>query len=118
MLSSIRFEAFIWADDVATALRGFATFAATRLTTAFFASVAEFLAVFLFAAAFFVVLAAIVFTAVLRAILTRDQAIAGAGGRRRQKKDESPQSTPVPAAQPHASGPSPTKTWAMSAEPR
>ena len=37
---------------------------------------------------------------------------------RRQKKYESPQSTPVAAAQPHASGPSPTERWAMSAEPR
>jgi len=48
----------------------------------------------------------------------RDQALAGAACRRRQKKYESPQSTPVPAAQPHASGPSPTERWAMSAEPR
>ena len=46
------------------------------------------------------------------------QALAGAACRRRQKKYESPQSTPVPAAQPHASGPSPTAKWAMSAEPR
>src|SRR4029450_1245495 len=38
--------------------------------------------------------------------------------RRRQKKYESPQSTPEPAAQPHASGPSPTEKWAMSAEAR
>ncbi len=38
--------------------------------------------------------------------------------RRRQKKYESPQSTPAAAAQPHASGPSPTERWAMSAEAR
>src|SRR6478609_5292011 len=36
--------------------------------------------------------------------------------RRRQKKYESPQSTAVPAAQPHASGPSPTETCAIRAE--
>ena len=48
----------------------------------------------------------------------RGQALAGVACRRRQKKYESPQSTPVPAAQPHASGPSPTARWAMSAEPR
>src|SRR6266849_10181722 len=35
-----------------------------------------------------------------------------------QKKYESPQSTPVAAAQPHASGPSRTERWAMSAEAR
>ena len=46
------------------------------------------------------------------------EALAGVACRRRQKKYESPQSTPVPAAQPHASGPSPTERWAMSAEPR
>ena len=34
-----------------------------------------------------------------------------------RKKDESPQSTPVAAAKPHASGPSPTAKCAMSAEP-
>src|SRR5213078_563122 len=48
----------------------------------------------------------------------RGQALAGVACRRRQKKYESPQSTPVAAAQPHASGPSPTERWAMSAEPR
>ena len=48
----------------------------------------------------------------------RSQALAGAACRRRQKKYESPQSTPVAAAQPHASGPSPTERWAMSAEAR
>jgi hypothetical protein len=36
------------------------------------------------------------------------QAPAGAACRRRQKEYESAQSTPVPAAQPHASGPSPS----------
>jgi len=46
----------------------------------------------------------------------RGQALAGVGCRRRQKKYESPQSTPVAAAQPHASGPSPIERWAMSAE--
>ena len=40
----------------------------------------------------------------------------GAVCTRRQKKYESPQSTPVAAAQPHASGPSPTARCAMSAE--
>jgi hypothetical protein len=45
------------------------------------------------------------------------QALVGVA-RRRQKKYESPQSTPVAAAQPHASGPSPTEKWAMSAEDR
>ena len=45
-------------------------------------------------------------------------ALAGVASRRRQKKYESPQSTLVPAAKPHASGPSPTAKWAMSAEPR
>src|SRR6266851_3361035 len=44
--------------------------------------------------------------------------LAGVACTRRQKKYESPQSTPVAAAQPHASGPSPTERWAMSAEPR
>src|SRR5438094_7359702 len=48
----------------------------------------------------------------------RGQALAGVACRRRQKKYESPQSTPVAAAQPHASGPSPTERWAMSAEAR
>jgi len=48
----------------------------------------------------------------------RGQALAGVACRRRQKKYESPQSTPVAAAQPHAFGPSPTARWAMSAEPR
>ena len=38
--------------------------------------------------------------------------------RRRQKKYEIPQSIRVPAAQPHASGPSPTARWAIIAEPR
>src|SRR5262245_2846911 len=46
------------------------------------------------------------------------QALAGAACRRRQKKYESPQSTPVAAAKPHTSGPSPTERWAMSAEAR
>src|SRR5713101_8390352 len=44
--------------------------------------------------------------------------LGGVACTRRQKKYESPQSTPVAAAQPHASGPSPTERWAMSAEPR
>src|SRR5713226_4792955 len=48
----------------------------------------------------------------------RGQALAGVACRRRQNKYESPQSTPVAAAQPHASGPSPTERWAMSAEAR
>src|ERR1700730_9590595 len=48
----------------------------------------------------------------------RGQALAGVACRRRQKKYESPHSTPVAAAQPHASGPSPTERWAMSAEAR
>ena len=48
----------------------------------------------------------------------RGQALAGVTCRRRQKKYESPQSTPVAAAQPHASGPSPTERCAMSAEAR
>ena len=39
----------------------------------------------------------------------RGQTLAGVAYRRRQKKYESPQSTPVAAAQPHASGPSPTE---------
>jgi hypothetical protein len=42
----------------------------------------------------------------------------GEACRRRQKKYESPQSTPVPTDQLHASGPSPTERWAISAEPR
>ena len=46
------------------------------------------------------------------------QALAGVACRRRQKKYESAQSTAVAAAQPHASGPSPTEKWAMSAEAR
>jgi hypothetical protein len=50
--------------------------------------------------------------------VVRGQALAGVACRRRQKKYESPQSTPVAAAQPHASGPSPTERWAMSAEAR
>ena len=41
-----------------------------------------------------------------------------AASRRRQRTYERLQSTPVPAAQPHASGPSPTAKWAMSAETR
>ena len=45
----------------------------------------------------------------------RGQALAGVVCRRRQKKYESPQSTPVAAAEPHASGPSRTERWAMSA---
>jgi hypothetical protein len=36
--------------------------------------------------------------------------------RRRQKKYERAQSTPVPTAQPHASGPSPTERCAINAE--
>ena len=48
----------------------------------------------------------------------RGQALASAACRRRQKKYESPQSTPVAAAHPHACGPSPTARCAMSAEPR
>ena len=39
----------------------------------------------------------------------RGQALPGVACRRRHKKYESPQSTPVAAAQPHASGPSPTE---------
>ena len=50
--------------------------------------------------------------------LIRAQALARMVSKRRQETYESPQSTPVPAAQPHASGPSPTAKWAMSAEPR
>src|ERR1700704_2918491 len=46
------------------------------------------------------------------------QAIAGVACTRRQKKYESPHSTPVVDAQAHASGPSPTERSAMSAEPR
>ena len=46
------------------------------------------------------------------------QALAGIACRRRQKKYESPQSTPVAAAQPHAWGPSPTEKWAKRAELR
>ena len=42
-------------------------------------------------------------------VACRGQALAGVAYRRRQKKYESPQSTPVAAAQPHASGPSPTE---------
>src|SRR6266852_6298048 len=38
--------------------------------------------------------------------MAESQALAGVACRRRQKKYESPQSTPVAAAQPHASGPS------------
>ena len=47
----------------------------------------------------------------------RPQALAAVACRRRQKKYESPQSTPVAAAQPHTSGPSPIEKWARSAEP-
>jgi len=47
----------------------------------------------------------------------RDEALACVACRWRQKKYENPQSTPVPAAQPHASGPSLTARWAMIAEP-
>ncbi len=46
------------------------------------------------------------------------QTLAGVACRRRQEKYESPQSTPAPAAQPHASGPSPTERCAVSAEAR
>src|ERR687898_2097073 len=46
------------------------------------------------------------------------RAHAGDACRRRQKKYENPQSTPVPAAQPHASGPSPIDRWAINADPR
>src|ERR1700687_2405449 len=46
----------------------------------------------------------------------RGQALAGVACRRRQEKYESPQSTPVAAAQLHASTPSPTARWATSAE--
>jgi bifunctional DNA-binding transcriptional regulator/antitoxin component of YhaV-PrlF toxin-antitoxin module len=53
-----------------------------------------------------------------RAVPASRQALAGVACRRRQRKYESPQSTPVPAAQPHACGPSPTARWAMIAEPR
>jgi hypothetical protein len=48
----------------------------------------------------------------------RGQALAGVACRRRQKRYESPQSTPVAAAQPHASGPSPTEMCAMRADTR
>src|SRR6185369_4235074 len=48
----------------------------------------------------------------------RGQARAGGACSRRQKKYESPQSTPVPAAQLHTCGPSPIAKWAMSADPR
>jgi hypothetical protein len=51
-------------------------------------------------------------------LAVRGQALACVTCRRRQKKYESPQSTPVAAAQPHASGPSPTSRCAMIAEPR
>ena len=61
ILLSIRSDALIGADDVATALRGLAAFAATRLTAAFFATFADFLDV----------LPAIVFTPVLRVSLVR-----------------------------------------------
>ena len=47
MLLSIRLDALIWSDDVATALRGLAAFAATRLEAAFFATFADFLDVLL-----------------------------------------------------------------------
>src|SRR5687768_128084 len=40
---SIRVDALIWADDLATALRGLAAFAATRSAAAFFATFADFL---------------------------------------------------------------------------
>jgi hypothetical protein len=46
----------------------------------------------------------------------RGQALAGMACRWRQRKYESPQSTPVAASQPHASGSSPTSRSAMSAE--
>ncbi len=49
---------------------------------------------------------------------SRAQALAGVACRRRQKKSESPQSTPVAAAQLHTFGPSPTEKWAISAEAR
>src|SRR6185436_20824490 len=59
ILLSIRLDALIWSDDAAAALRGLAAFTATRLAAAFFATFAGFFAVFYFAAAFFVVLPAI-----------------------------------------------------------
>src|ERR1700682_200576 len=46
------------------------------------------------------------------------QALAGVACRRRPKKYERPQSTPVGAAHAHPSGPSPHERWAMSAEAR
>ncbi|KFE64425.1 High-affinity leucine-specific transport system, periplasmic binding protein LivK [Hyalangium minutum] len=48
----------------------------------------------------------------------RPGTLAGVAWMRRQRKYESPQSTPVAAAQPHACGPSPTEKWATSAETR
>src|SRR5437879_3933668 len=53
-----------------------------------------------------------------KAMLTARSAFAGVACTERQKKYERPQSTLVAAAQPHASGPSPTERCAMSAEPR
>jgi len=53
-----------------------------------------------------------------KAPAVRGQALAGVACMRRRKKYESPQRTLVTAAQPHASGPSPTERWAMSAEAR
>jgi hypothetical protein len=46
----------------------------------------------------------------------RVQALAGVACRRRQKKYDTPQRTPVPTGQLHASTPSPTARWATSAE--
>src|SRR5687768_3399176 len=43
ILWSIRSDALIWSDDLPTALRGVAAFAATRLAAAFFATFADFL---------------------------------------------------------------------------
>src|SRR5258708_1636442 len=48
----------------------------------------------------------------------RDQVRACVACTWRQRKYENPQSTPVAAPQPHASGPSPTARWAISAETR
>src|SRR5262249_61673158 len=48
----------------------------------------------------------------------RGQALAGVACRRRQKKYETPHSTPVAGAHPHAPRPSPPPQGAMSAETR
>jgi hypothetical protein len=50
--------------------------------------------------------------------LSVGQAALAGVARGRQRAYESPQSTLVAAAQPQASGPSPTEKWAMSAEAR